>query len=164
MGAQPSVADGERLGTTNEAPLVDIEDYRTEFLVSLAKAQKLALENIQKTQSKQKEFYNQVSENPKYRIGDRVMTYMPGDVTGKDWKLARPYHGPYHIISLTPTNVEIPSDPTLFVTISRLRRCCPEIPSDASWTGRHKKAKRKRRSGQVQERLNSQTLNLPRRE
>jgi hypothetical protein len=53
---------------------------------------------------------------------------------------------------LTPTNAEVqliekPSDPTLFVAISHLRRCYPEIPSDASWTGRHKKAKRKRRSG-----------------
>ena len=25
------------------------------------------------------------------------MVYMPGDVTGKDWKLARPYHGPFRI-------------------------------------------------------------------
>ena len=111
------------LGTTNEAYLVDMEDYRSEFLISLAKAQKLALENIRKAQCKQKEFYDQASENPKYQIGDRMMVYMPGDINGKDWKLARPYHGPYCIISLTPTNAEVqlvekPSDPTLFIAIS----------------------------------------------
>ena len=168
-GRDPRLPTESVLGTTNAAYLVDMEDYRSEFLLSLAKAQKLALENIRKAQSKQKEFYDRASENPKYRIGDRVMTYMPGDITGKDWKLARPYHGPYRIISLTPTNAEVqlierPSDPTLFVAISRLRRCYPEIPSDVSWTGRHKKAKRKRRSGRVQENSNSQLQNLPRRE
>ena len=100
-----------------------MEDYRSEFLISQVKAQKLALENIQKAQCKQKEVYDRASENPKYRIGDRVMVYMPRDVSGKDWKLARPYHGLYRIISLTPTNAEVqlvekPSDPTLFIAIS----------------------------------------------
>ena len=94
---------------------------------------------------------------------------MPGDVSGKDWKLARPYHGPYRIISLTPTNAEVqlvekPSDPTLFIAIGRLRKCYPEIPANVSWTGRHKKTKRKRCSGGVQERSNAQTENLPHRE
>ena len=83
-GCDPRLPTESVLGTTNAAYLVDMEDYRNEFLLSLAKAQKLALENIRKAQSKQKEFYDRVSENPKYRIGDRVMTYMPGDITGKD--------------------------------------------------------------------------------
>ena len=60
--------------------------YQSKFLISLGKAQKLALENIRKAQEKQKQYYDRVSENPKYRIGDRVMVYMPGDVAGKDWK------------------------------------------------------------------------------
>ena len=165
-GRDPRLPTESVLGTTNEVYLVDMEDYRSEFLISMAKAQKLALENIRKAQRKQKEFYDRASVNPKYRVGDRVMIYMPGDVAGKDWKLARPYHGPYRVISLTPTNAEVqliekPSDPTLFVAISRLR-CYPEIPSDASWTGRHKKAKRKRRSGRIPERLTPPTQNLPR--
>ena len=32
------------------------------------------------------------------------MTYMPGAAQGKNWKLARPFYGPYRI---TPTNAEI---------------------------------------------------------
>ena len=35
------------------------------------------------------------------------MVYMPGDVSGKKWKIARPYHGPYRILSVTPTNAEV---------------------------------------------------------
>ena len=57
----------------------------------------------------------------------------------------------YVTSALTPTNAEVqliekPSYPALFVAISRLRRCYPEIPVDASRTGRKKKAKRKCRS------------------
>ena len=168
-GRDPRLPTESVLGNITEAYLVDMEDYRSEFLISLGKAQKLALENIRKAQEKQKEFYDRAAVSSRYRIGDRVMVYMPGDVAGKDWKLARPYHGPYHIISVTPTNAEVqliekPSDPALFVAISRLRRCYPEIPVDASWTGRNKKAKRKRRSGRPPERSQSRTESSIRRE
>ena len=168
-GCDPRLPTESVLGSTNEAYLVDMEDYRSEFLISLGKAQKLALENIRKAQEKQKQYYDRASENPKYRIGDRVMVYMPGDVAGKDWKLARPYHGPFRIVSVTPTNAEIqlierPSDSTLFVAISRLRRCYPELPVDVSWTGRKKKSKRKSRSGRVPQRSKLRTETVPRRE
>ena len=77
------------------------------------------------------------------------MVYMPGDVSGKKWKIARPYHGPYRILSVTPTNAEVqliesPSEPSLFVALGHLRRCYPELP-DTSWTGA---TKRKRVRGQ----------------
>ena len=69
---------------------------------------------------------------------------MPRDVSGKKWKIARPYHGPYRILSVTPTNAKVqlikhPTDPSLFVAISQLQRCYPEM-ADTSWTGpkRHK--------------------------
>ena len=164
-GRDPRLPTESVLGTTREAYLVDLEDYRSEFLITLARAQKLALENIRKAQEKQK-FYDRAARSPKYRLGDRVMVYMPGDVAGKDWKLARPYHGPYRITGLTPTNAEVqliekPSNPTLFVALGRVRRCYPEIPPDVSWTGRNQKSKRKRRSGQVQEQPKPQA---PRRE
>ena len=60
------------------------------------------------------------------------MVYMSGDVSGKSWKLAGPYHGPFGILSLTPTNAEVqliekPGDPSLFVALSRSRRYYPEM-------------------------------------
>lgn len=38
------------------------------------------------------------------------MVYMPAEMWGKHWKLARPFHGPY----VTPTNAEVQlvDDPT----------------------------------------------------
>ena len=84
--------------------LVDMEDYWTELVSNLSSAWKAARENMEISQSKQKKYYNLHSKNPNYRVGDRVMVHMPREVSGKDWKLARPYHGPYRVISVTPTN------------------------------------------------------------
>ena len=76
------------------------------------------------------------------------MVFMPSDVTGKDKKLARPYHGPFRIINLTQMNAEVqlvehPKDQTIFVAIDRLWRCYPEL-SGSSWTGQKGKRNRKR--------------------
>ncbi len=34
------------------------------------------------------------------------MIHMPSAITGKSWKLAQPFHRPFRILSVTPTNVE----------------------------------------------------------
>ena len=96
---------------------------------------------------RQKKFYDMHAKEPSYKIGERVMVYMPTDVVGKDRKLARPYHGPYCITALTPTNAEVKlvdsvDDPSIFVALDQLRRCYPEIPN-ASWTGCRKTRRRK---------------------
>ena len=59
------------------------------------------------------------------QIGDHVMVFMPNEITGKDHKLARPYHGPYRVVSLTQTNTEVQlieylSEPTIFVSNEHL--------------------------------------------
>lgn len=73
---------------------------------------------------------------------------------GKSWKLAKPFYGPYRILSLTPTNAEIrlvdkPNDPSIFVSLSRLRPCCSEL-SDVSWSGAVKRCRRKKVSKPVE--------------
>ena len=67
--------------------------------------------------------------------------YMPSEVQGKAWKLARPFHGPYRVIDLTPNNAEVslidqPKDQSIFVSLNRIRLCY-----DATWTGPKKKRK-----------------------
>ena len=61
---------------------------------------------------------------------------------GKNHKLARPYHGPYHVINVTQTNAEVqliehPSAASIFVALGRLCKCYPEQADDC-WVG-HKK-------------------------
>ena len=142
-GRDPRLPTGTELDTARTEYLVDVDDYRTELVMSMAKAKKIALENICRAQRKQKQFYDRHAGEAKFKVGERVMVYMPGEVSGNKWKIARPYHGPYRILSVTPTNadvqlVENQGEPALFVAISRLRRCYPELP-DTSWTGTKKR-------------------------
>ena len=69
------------------------------------------------------------------------MVYVLSEVTGKNCKLARPYH----IVAVTPINAEVKlieqaSEPSIFVAIDRLRKCYPELP-DHCWTGRKQSRK-----------------------
>ena len=106
-GRDPRLPSGSILDQARPEYLVDMEDYRTELLVNVRAARELALVNIKEAQQKQKAAYDQRSSDPQYKVGDRVMVYMPQEVSGKDRKLARPFHGPFRIINLTPTNAEV---------------------------------------------------------
>ena len=66
------------------------------------------------------------------------MVHMSGEVKGKSWKFARPYHGSFRVVSVTPTNAEIKLvdqlhvEPIL-VSLKWVRLCHEELP-DISWT------------------------------
>ena len=77
------------------------------------------------------------------KVGDRVMLPMPSATTGKAWKPARPYHGPYHVLDVTPSNIEArlvddAGEESIFVSVNRARPCYVGVP-DISWTGHKKK-------------------------
>ena len=74
------------------------------------------------------------------------MVYMPHSISGTAWKLARPFYGPYRVLSLTPTNAEVklidkPDSDSIFVALDRVRLCYPELPSK-SWSGQKSKQSR----------------------
>ena len=127
---------------------LDVEDYRTELTSNLSHAWSLAKQRIEKSQDAQKVQYDKHARKAEVRIGDRVMVYMPSTVQGKDRKLARPYYGPYRVLKTTPTNVEVvlvdkPQEPSIFVSLNRVRRCYDEMESE-TWTGTSKKSRKKR--------------------
>ena len=67
------------------------------------------------------------------------MVRMPSESQGKNWKLARPFYGPYRVLQVTPTNVEVrlvdqPKGDSIFVALERVRRCYTE-QGDTTWTG-----------------------------
>ena len=87
------------------------------------------------------------------------MIYMPSVITGKARKLARPYYGPYRVLSVTPMNIEArlvdkPDTDSIFVAVSRVWPCYPEV-SDASWTGPMKGRKRRRQADKAAEESNA---------
>ena len=100
---------------------VDIQDYRTELVTHLSDAWNLAQGNIAKVQAKQRN-YDRGSKELKLQKGDRNMVRMPGETKGKPWKFARPYHGPFRVVSITPTNAEVvlvdkPDEDTIFISL-----------------------------------------------
>lgn len=162
-GRDPRVPTETALSQPRTAYMVDLDDYKTEFVCNLSDAWKIAQENIKVAQTRQKSQYDKKSKESTYKVGDRVMTYMPSEVQGKSWKLARPFHGPYRIISLTPTNAEIrlvdkPTDPSIFVSLSRLRPCYTEL-QDVSYSGRARRRKKATNSNNSRNKLPESTNN-----
>ena len=94
---------------------------------------------ITKAQTKQKLQYDKHAKPPSYRISDRVMVFMPHDTSGKDRKLALPYHGPYRIMDMRGNCVSVkpvdkPDDEPILVNLDRIVPCPAEVP-DSSWLG-----------------------------
>ena len=153
-GRDPRIPSDSALNSPSSPYMVDLEDYKSELANNLSDAWAIARANTQEAQAHQKRQYDKHSKESTLSIGDRVMVYMPHSVSGKAWKLARPFYGPYRVISLTPTNAEVklidkPNSDSIFVALNRVRFCYPELPSK-SWSGQkskrstHKKSKSKR--------------------
>ena len=113
--------------------LVDLDDYKLELVQALSCAWKTTSECIKSAQKHQKTVYDRHAKTIDYcvGVGDRVMVHMPHEATGKAAKLARPLFGPYRIVSITSTNVEVrlvdkPDEPTIFVSQNHIR---PVIPN-----------------------------------
>jgi len=128
---------------------IDVEDYRSELVTRMSLAWRLAKERIERAQKAQKTQYDHHATDVKLRVGDRVMVYQPGEVKGKARKLVRPYHGPYRILNLTPNNAEVvlvdrPKDPSIFVSLDRIRPCYAEL-GDVTWTGRKRRKRGKKK-------------------
>ena len=140
----------EALDCPTSAYVVDIDDYKTELVQGLTSAWMTAAECIKSAQVRQKTAYDRGAKTMNYRVGDRVMVHMPHVSTGKTAKLARPYFGPYRVLSLTSTNAEVrlvdkPDDASIFVSLDRVRPRYEELP-DRSWSGYSSKRKRKRKN------------------
>ena len=66
------------------------------------------------------------------------MVHMLHKSTGKAAKLARPSFGPFCILNVTPTNMEVrlvdkPDEPSIFVSLSHVGPWHEEL-SDVSWS------------------------------
>ena len=146
FGRDPRQPTEEALSYPTSPYLVDVDDYKSELVQGLSDAWKVAKEHIQSAQGHQKKTYDRHAKPPRYKVGDRVMVHMPHEATGKAAKLARPYFGPYRILSVTPTNAEVrlvdkPDESSIFISLSRIRPCYAEL-SDTSWSGHTRKRKR----------------------
>ena len=117
---------------------IDINDYKTALTLNFTGAWSLARQQVQKAQRQQKRFYDRGSRKPTFCVGDRVFVYMPVAKTGKAYKFARLYYGPYRVLEVTASDARVarvdrPQGTPLFVAIDRLRHCPAEISPNESW-------------------------------
>jgi hypothetical protein len=132
--------------TTTERDLVDLSDFGESLMTNLSEARELARKSIQNSQKKQKQNYDKRACANVFRVGDRVFLYKPAAKSGKAYKFARPYYGPYRIVEITTNDakicpVDIPNEEPIFVALDRLR-CCPGEIGDEFWPTRAKKKAR----------------------
>ncbi len=146
-GRDPRIPTETVVSYVRSPYVVDLDEYKEEFLNHMSHAWKLALENIQKAQVTQKKSYDKKAREVDLKVGERVMVLMPSETQGKNWKLARPFHGPYRVIKVTPSNAEVrlidePGGGSIFVALDRVRRCYPNQGGE-TWTGPKKKRRRR---------------------
>ena len=129
----------EMLGPLQERANVDVDDYTREITLRMSKAWKAAQVNIKEAQKKQKCQHDKKAKDPGVMEGDRVFVYCPAEKTGKAYKFARPFKGPYRVMKILSNGAELsliaePTRPTIRVALNCLRRCPKEILDDpAEW-------------------------------
>ena len=111
---------------------MDLDSYKTEVATHMADAWRIARNNVKDAQRKQKRQYDKRTRPVKYAVGDRVFVLMPGARNTKAYKFARPFHGPYRVMVVHDTGLEVrpvdrPQSPLIRVAFDRVRPCSTEI-------------------------------------
>ena len=91
-------------------------------MTNLSEARELAQKSIQNSQKKQKQNYDKRARANVFRVGERAFLYKPAAKSGKAYKFARPYYGPYRIVEITTNDAKIcpidkPSEEPIFVAL-----------------------------------------------
>ena len=134
-GRDPRLPNEKILSPLKSQEFVDLREYGVELASRMSEAWELARKCVGKAQKRQKATYDRKGRSPNFAVGDRVFLLKPSEKTGEARKFARPYHGPYRIVELSPSNayirrVDRPQDDPIFVALQRLRRCPDEIPDE----------------------------------
>ena len=108
------------------------DDYTTEITLRMSTAWKTARAKIKEAQKKQKCQHDKKAKDPQVFEGDRVLVYSPAERSGKAYKFACPFKGPYRVVKMLPSVAELslvgePTGPTIRVALNHLRRCPKEI-------------------------------------
>ena len=107
---------------------MDVDDYKSRMLLDMSNAWKLAQENLEKAQGKQKHQHDKNTRDFKFAVRDRVFMHMPAIRSGPAYKLTRPYEGPYQVIATHLNGVELqsvqqPKAKPIRVALNRVRKC-----------------------------------------
>ena len=118
-----------------------ISDYREELILSLSSARNKAHRAICKAQKHYKAQHDKRIHDVKMKLGDWVLIYFPAENSGKQWKVSRPWHGPYRIVAkdetnITATRVYFPDEKSIKIHQSRVQMCTFNFPAGYYWYGK----------------------------
>ena len=136
-GRDPKLPTEDALSFPVDRMQVDLSSYKSEVSSNLTEAWKLAQEKIKKAQARQKNQHDKFVKNDKFSEGDVVFLYDPLLKSGKAYKFARPFCGPYKLVHLLDNGAEIqlvakPKSKLIHVSFDRLQQCPSEISNVAS--------------------------------
>ena len=133
-GRDPVLPTADMVSHPDGRTEVDLDNYKAEMTACMDTAWKAARGHIWIAQSKQKRNYDKHKKAtpPCVSEGDGVMLNVPAEWSGKAYKFARPFRGPYRAVKVLPNGVELvliskPKAPSIRVSIDRVRRCPREI-------------------------------------
>ena len=117
-----------------------MDDYRQELIMSLSSARELAAKSIQAAQRKYKRQFDKKARPTSFKIGGWVLVLFPHELTGKNRKLSRPWHGPYCVTSIDDPDISVskvyfPQDGNIQVHQSCVKLCPTNFPSGFYWYG-----------------------------
>ena len=76
----------------------------------MSTAWKTARYRIKEAQEKQKFQHDKKAKDPRVFEGDRVLVYSPTERSGKAYKFACPFKGPYRIMKMLPSGAATVTD------------------------------------------------------
>ena len=136
-GRDPQLPTDPLLVSEPDRHCVDVQDFRSELVMGISQAWKLARESIERAQKYQKSQHDKHAKDPNFKVGDRVFVHMPSERREKAYKFARTFHGPYRIVEILENGVRVvrvdkPQDSPIRVAIYSIR-CCPVQLRDEFW-------------------------------
>lgn len=149
MGRDPTLPSGLEISDyviPRYAIMADQIDYVQEMVLRLRQIWQDADEAIKKAQSQYKHQHDKKSTSQDIIVGDRVMVLRSQLQIGETRKLASPFHGPYRVIRVTPTNADIiPVDDNAAkpetIHKNKLSKAHPALRPN-TWLGAYTKAQR----------------------
>ena len=135
-----------------------MDNYKSVFVREMYSAWDRAQESLRKAQKRQKQYYDRFKNSSKFSVGEPVFLFMPARKTGHLRKLACPFEGPYRVIGVYPSGLDLqliykPNCQPIRVALHRVRRCPAEIG------GRSVEAKQSSSSGEATEAVSESERN-----
>ena len=131
-GRNPRLPTTATLDAPVDRITLDLESYHSEVASRLSAAWDTARAAISKAQKHQKHHHDKRANDPKVSIGDSVFVYFPSKKSGRAYKFAKPFQGPYLVEKVFDNGVQLkrvgqPRAKSLRIALNRVRKCPKEL-------------------------------------